>query len=57
MTTWVACNAVLSGIATFALQVAGGGDAGNKERRHDDTLFFEVRLAPPFGFAYGALHP
>ena len=57
MAARVACDAVLSGIAAFALQVAGGGDAGNKEWRHDYTFFFEERLAPPFGFAYGVLHP
>ncbi|MBP5516907.1 MAG: hypothetical protein J6X86_08170 [Bacteroidales bacterium] len=39
------------------MQVAGGGNAGNKKRRHSDTLFLQVRLAPPFGFTDGALHP
>ena len=56
MAARVACDAVLSCIAAFALQVAGGGDAGNEKRRHSDTLFLEVCLAPPFGFADGVLH-
>ena len=32
-------DAVLAGIAAFAVEVAGGGYAGNEERRYLDVLF------------------